>query len=146
VKWSFSRPKTSPSGSEDLGNSEDPDILYSDLCWLLQADSNDRMVLAELVITPDRLLLHGKGTSTLSPAEQDIGRVVQIDVRTSDVELLCVETANTLGLTRIRFRTDAEARTFVARLVEAYQRLVGKEFPQSWLLVHDESHVVEGGA
>lgn len=115
---------------------EAPATLYSELCWLVAPDSSEQVVLAEVLITADRLMLCGTPPNTWYPTEQDLGRVAQIDVQTPDVELLCVETANTLGLTRLRFATDDQARTFIAQLTEGYQRTVGESFPPSWMIIH----------
>jgi hypothetical protein len=115
---------------------EAPGTVYSELCWLVAPDSSEQVVLAEVLITADRLVLCGKPTNTWYPTEQYLGRVAQIDVRTPEVELLCVEAANTLGLTRLRFATDDKAGAFIAQLTEGYLRTVGENFPPSWMIIH----------
>ena len=131
MRWHLRRRhRPSPSSGEGLPSS------YSDLCWLLAPDSNDQIILAQVRIEAGRILLLGKPISRWYPAEQDVGRVAQIDVRTRDVEVLCVETANTLGLTRLRFATDEKAQAFVAQLIGSYQRDVGETFPPGRLRIH----------
>jgi hypothetical protein len=130
VRWRLRR-LAAPASPAEV-----PTAVYSDLCWLLAPDSSDQVVLAQVLITADRLVLRGEPTTRWYPTEQDVGRVAQIDVRTPDVELLCVETGNTLGWTRLRFATDDQARTFVAQLAEGYRRAVGESFPPSWMIIH----------
>lgn len=133
MRWRLRRLAVSASPSEVSGT------VYSDLCWLVAPAPSEQVVLAEVLITADRLVLRGKPTTRWYPIEQNVGRVAQIDVRTPDVELLCVETANTLGLTRLRFATDDRARTFVVQLTEGYRRTVGENFPRRWMVIHPAS-------
>ena len=50
-------------------NGGDPDVVYSDLCWLLHRDANDLIVLAEVVITTSGLVLREQAISTRSSTD-----------------------------------------------------------------------------
>lgn len=85
---------------------------YADLCWLLPHADGDGVVLAEMIIMTGRLVVRGKSVTHEYPGDQELRRLAQIDWVASDVQLLFVDAANVLDLTRLRFATATKAQTF----------------------------------
>ena len=109
---------------------------YSDLCWLQRPDRATEMVPVRLSISEGRLVLDATPVPEWAVADQPLSRLAQLDIRDAYVDLLFVESASSLVMTRLRFVTADKAAIAVEQLLRHYESETGAPFPPAWLQRH----------
>lgn len=111
-------------------------LAYSELCWVMTAGSSEPIAAVQVSVADAQLELTGEALPEQVAAVQAVDRLAQIDLWSCDVDLLFVESANTLAMTTLRFPSEVKAQKFIARIAESYEQRVGARFPQDWLRLH----------